>query len=140
MNTPETINIEKYANALNNLIGVDSAYMAGDKDVDAIVEVIVAAKKLENRVKELEKEIKDLEADYDRVYEQAEADIRGNMADSGTSCHWCMDKTKADTVKRMSDGLKEYLDDFYNSGEDVLLDVPDLIYQIAEEILEAKNG
>ena len=52
MNTPETINIEKYAKALNNLIGVDSAYMAGDKDVDAIVEVIVAAKKLEKKIEE----------------------------------------------------------------------------------------
>lgn len=61
MNTPETINIEKYAEALNNLIGVDSAYFQGDKDVDAIVEVIVAAKKLENRVKELEKEKCNLE-------------------------------------------------------------------------------
>ena len=56
MNTPETINIEKYAEALNDLIGVDSAYFQGDKNVDAIVEVIVAAKKLENRVKELEAE------------------------------------------------------------------------------------
>ena len=52
-------------------------------------------------IKELTEEIKSLEADYDRVYEQAEADIRGNMADGGTSCHWCMDKTKADTVKSM---------------------------------------
>lgn len=56
MNTPTTINIEKYAEALNNLIGVDSAYFQGDKDVDAILELIVAAKKLENRVKELEAE------------------------------------------------------------------------------------
>ena len=40
MNTPETINIEKYSEALNNLIGVDSAYYKGDKDVDAIVEVM----------------------------------------------------------------------------------------------------
>lgn len=56
MNTPETINIEKYAHALNELIGVDSAYLAGDKDVDTIVEVIVAAKKLENRVRELTEE------------------------------------------------------------------------------------
>ena len=77
MNTPETINIEKY-----------------------IVEVIVAAKKLENKVKELE-------ADYDRVYEQAETDIHGNMADGGTSCHWCMNKTKADTAKRMQERLQE---------------------------------
>ena len=56
-------------------------------------------------IKELTEEIKDLEAEYDRVYEQAEADIRGNMADGGTSCHWCMDQTKADTVKRMQDKI-----------------------------------
>ena len=62
MNTPETINIEKYTEALNNLIGVDSAYFQGDKDVDALVEVIVAAKKLENRIKELEAEIDELKA------------------------------------------------------------------------------
>ena len=141
MNAPETINIEKYAEALNNLVGMDIGYLGdSDKNVNAIIEVIVTAKKLENRVKELTEEIKDLEADYDRVYEQAEADIHGNMADGGTSCHWCMEKTKADTAKRMSEMLKEYLDDFYNSGEDALLDVPDLIDQIAEEILEEKNG
>ena len=58
-------------------------------------------------IKELTEEIKDLEADYDRVYEQAEADIHGNMADGGTSCHWCMDKTKADTVKRMQKRLND---------------------------------
>lgn len=58
-------------------------------------------------IKELAEEIEDLEADYDRVYEQAEADIRGNMADGGTSCHWCMDKTKADTVKRMQSMIQE---------------------------------
>lgn len=58
-------------------------------------------------IKELTEEIKDLEADYDRVYEQAEADIHGNMADGGTSCHWCMDKTKADTVKQMQTMIKE---------------------------------
>ena len=64
MNTPETINIEKYAEALNNLIGVDSAYFQGDENVDAIVEVIMAAKKLENRVKELEEEKEALVKNY----------------------------------------------------------------------------
>ena len=58
-------------------------------------------------IKELTEEIKDLEEQYDRVYEQAEADIRGNMADGGTSCHWCADKTKADAVKRMQTMIKE---------------------------------
>ena len=58
-------------------------------------------------IKELTEEIKDLEADYERVYEQAEADIHGNMADGGTSCHWCMEKTKVDTVKRMQSRLTD---------------------------------
>lgn len=58
-------------------------------------------------INELAAEIKDLEADYDRVYEQAEADIHANMADGGTSCHWCMDKTKADTVNMMQERLQE---------------------------------
>lgn len=57
MNTPETINIEKYAEALNNLVGMDIGYLGDtDENVNAIVEVIVAAKKLENKVKELEEE------------------------------------------------------------------------------------
>ena len=46
------------------------------------------------------------------------------------------DYTKADTVRKMQERLKEHLDDFYNSGEDALLDVPDLIDQIAKEVLE----
>lgn len=59
MNTPETINIEKYANALNALVGMDIGYL-GDRDenVNAIVEVIVVAKKLDGRVKELEGSLK----------------------------------------------------------------------------------
>lgn len=58
-------------------------------------------------IKELTEEIKNLEADYERVYEQAEADIYGNIADGGTSCHWCADKTKADTVKKMQEKLND---------------------------------
>ena len=57
MNTPTTINIEKYAHALNNLVGMDIGYLGdSDENVNAIVEVIRAAKALENRVKELEAE------------------------------------------------------------------------------------
>lgn len=114
MNAPKTINVEKYTEALNNLIGIDSAYLGdSDKDVNAIIEVIVEAKKLENKVKELTEEneklkaeIKDIEEDYDCVYEQAEADIRGNIADGGTSCHWCMDGHRRDIVRKMQERLK----------------------------------
>lgn len=51
----ETINLEKYVGALNNIIGMDYAYYIGDPDIDAIVELITLAKKLDERVKELTK-------------------------------------------------------------------------------------
>ena len=40
-------------------------------------------------------EVEELEAECERQYEQAKADILANMADSGTSCHWCIDEHKA---------------------------------------------
>ena len=89
-------------------------------------------------IHELTEEIKDLEADYDRVYEQAEADIHGNMADGGTSCHWCAEKTKADTVKRMQIMFKERLDIStcgYSTVE-VVSDVLETLDRVAEEVLE----
>jgi hypothetical protein len=48
----KTLNIEKYIEALNNLLGVDCMYYQGDEDVEAILEVIVAAKEFaeENEV------------------------------------------------------------------------------------------
>jgi hypothetical protein len=61
-----------------------------------------------NLIKELTEELKDLEEEYDRVYEQAEADIRGNMADGGTSCHWCIAGHTADAVNRFANYLKEH--------------------------------
>lgn len=51
-------------------------------------------------------------------------------------CDSRIKRAKADTVRKMQERLKEHLDDFYNSGEDALLDVPDLIDQIAKELLE----
>lgn len=91
------------------------------------------------KVKDLTEEIKDLEAEYDRVYEQAEADIRGNMADGGTSCHWCMDKTKADTVRKIQDRLdKHFCHDpaFIGIEQRLIMSVVD---RIAKEMLEEKN-
>lgn len=40
------MNIKKYIEALNNLLGADHAYYQGDENVDAIIEVIVTAKEL----------------------------------------------------------------------------------------------
>lgn len=103
MNTPETINIEKYAEALNNLVGVDSAYMAGDKSVDAIVELIVAAKKLENKVKELTEENDELKdkvrIQHKIIDERAEAIIRHD--NFIRDLHKQLESCKADTVQKM---------------------------------------
>ena len=90
-------------------------------------------------IKELTEEIKDLEADYDRVYEQAEADIHGNMADGGTSCHWCMDKTKADTVKKMQSKLtdmSEFMLRADHNGAMYYVDHAAWVEEIAKELLE----
>ena len=85
-------------------------------------------------IKELTEENKYLESEYDRVYEQAEADIHANMADGGTSCHWCADKTKADTVKMMQERLKNYLKEEYDGFIGTYW-----IDQVAEEMLEENN-
>ena len=87
MNTPETINIEKYAEALNNLVGMDSAYFQGDKNVDAIVEVIVAAKKLENRVKELEAEKDALIKNYAQCMKDYAREIFDEIGRVGATTH-----------------------------------------------------
>lgn len=47
------MNIKKYIEALNNLLGEDHAYYQGDENVDAIIEVIVTAKELSEENKRL---------------------------------------------------------------------------------------
>jgi DNA repair exonuclease SbcCD ATPase subunit len=51
-------------------------------------------------------EIERLETEYESVYEQARADILGNMADGGTSCHWCIEQHKAEAIKEFAERLK----------------------------------
>jgi hypothetical protein len=50
-------------------------------------------------------EIERLETEYESVYEQARADILGNMADGGTSCHWCIEQHKAEAIKEFEERL-----------------------------------
>ena len=52
-------------------------------------------------------EVERLEEEIDKQYEQAKADILGNMADGGTSCHWCIEQHKADAIKEFAERLKE---------------------------------
>ena len=51
-------------------------------------------------------EIERLEAEVEKQYEQAEADILGNMADGGVSCHWCIAQHEANARKEFAKRLK----------------------------------
>lgn len=51
------MNIKKYIEALNNLLGVDCMYYQGDKDVEAIIEVILTARDLAKENEMLNKEL-----------------------------------------------------------------------------------
>ena len=54
------IDVQKYIDALDNLIGQDHAYYAGDENVDAIVEIIKIAKNYEYIINHQKVEIKQL--------------------------------------------------------------------------------
>lgn len=57
----KTFNAEKYIEALNSLLGADNAYYQGDKDRDAIVELIVIANELVEENEALRKQLETLE-------------------------------------------------------------------------------
>ena len=55
-----------------------------------------------------------LEANYDKVYEQARADIMANIKDGGASCYLCMDEQRKlgaeEVIKRLKEKISEELD------------------------------
>lgn len=51
-------------------------------------------------------EIEELNTEIDKQYEQAVADIKGNLANGGVSCHWCIEQTKAGAIKEFAENLK----------------------------------
>ena len=53
------MNIEKYIEALNNLLGTDCMYYQGDKDVEAILEIIKLAKELAEEIVMLRKALEE---------------------------------------------------------------------------------
>jgi hypothetical protein len=61
----------------------------------------------EQRIKELEADLEKAEAEADKAIDIAEGNIRAEIASGGTSCHWCEDKVRADTVRKMQEELCE---------------------------------
>lgn len=52
--------------------------------------------------------------EYDKIYEQAEATVLSNIADGGTSCHWCMDEHEKIGYEK---GCKETAEKFAGMAE-----------------------
>lgn len=64
-----------------------------------------------NLINEQENEIKQLKAQRDRLdeeaYKEAEDNIRAEIANGGTSCHWCEDIIRKKTVREILQKVKE---------------------------------
>ena len=58
-------------------------------------------------INRLQAEIEGLEAEIDKQYEIAEANVRAEIASGGTSCHWCEDKVRAEAYKEFAERLKD---------------------------------
>ena len=62
-------------------------------------------------INRLQAENERLEIECDKQYEIAQATIRAEIADGGTSCHWCEDTirgvAKAEAYKEFAERLKE---------------------------------
>ena len=84
----------------------------------------------------------ELEAEIDKQYEQAKADILGNMSDGGTSCHWCIAQHRAEAIKEFAARLKErkYQSAEWSHGEHPFVVEVDDIDDIAEEMVGDNNA
>lgn len=71
---------------------------------NAAMEVL---KRQQAEIKRLKAENAEIEAEVDKQYEQARADILGNMADGGASCHWCIAGHRKNAIKDFAERLKE---------------------------------
>ena len=86
-------------------------------------------------IKELTEEIERLEAEIDKQYEQAKADILGNMSDGGTSCHWCIDGHRTAAIKEFAERLASKVNcipQHHFTLAQVLFDIDNLVKEMTE--------
>ena len=88
----------------------------------------------EKGIKDLKEEIKDWENREDKLYEEAHASLMANIKDGGTSCHWCMDDIKKNTLKELWDKLQNYIYRYPNSFDTVIYIKSEDMKKILEEI------
>lgn len=93
----EIDDIEKYVTALNNLIGMDSAYFTGDENVDALVELVNIASQQQAEIEKLQKQLEYCEDEgeyWESKYKNAKIEAYKEFAEilkpyEEKSCCWC---------------------------------------------------
>ena len=99
-----------------------------DKDT-----TIRAMKKMQEINEELRQELEDLQAEVDKQYEQAKADILGNMADGGASCHWCIAEHEKIAVRKFAERLKARYKDFCGYESDLWYTISEIVAEMEKQ-------
>lgn len=110
-------------------------------------------KALKKELQEANSETARLKVEAEESYRQAEADINANIADGGTSCHWCIDKHRAEAVREFAERLKavpikcglpllglstkEEIEDYFN---DIMMQVGNAVNNLVKEMTEKEGG
>ena len=80
-----------------------------------------------------------LKSECEKQYKIAEATIRAEIADGGTSCHWCEDTirgvAKSEAYKEFAERLKGTFpqDDFLRSTKRISEDIDNLLKELVGE-------
>jgi hypothetical protein len=63
------------------------------------------------RIAELQKQVDELKEEFKKAYEIERANIQAEIAEAGTSCHWCKNVTVKDTAKEILQSVGDMVDD-----------------------------
>jgi chromosome segregation ATPase len=77
------------------------------------VERLIENEELKAKAVELQKQVDELKEELEKVYEIERANIQSEIADAGTSCHWCKNETVKDTAKEILQAVLEDVGEFY---------------------------
>ena len=118
----ENKNLQERNVILKGLVDTQKAEnerLKGIKTTDWLVKGISKEQLQEEKIQALTEEINRLQAENERLevecdkqYKIAEATIRAEIADGGTSCHWC-----EDTIRGVAkaEAYKEFAEDLWNN-------------------------
>lgn len=82
---------------------------------------------------ELQKQVDELKTELEKAYETERANIQAEIADAGTSCHWCKQQAVKDTAKEILQGLLDFANyETFRKGYE-LVKVKRRIKEIAKE-------